>query len=404
MANADCDVLGVLLQEVFSRPDAARRVLGLLLNAAMEAEVSEHVVADRHERTASRRGYRNGFKPRSLLTRVGELELSVPQVRECEPYHPSMFGRWQRSERALLVACAEMYFQGVSTRKVRDVLETMCGGTISSATVSRVSQELDEKLAVFRGQRLDGTEYPYLQVDARYEKVRVDGRVVSQAVLVVAGFTSEGRREILDWRVTDSESEATWGEVFRTLKDRGLRGVKLLTSDAHKGIVAAARRYFQGVAWQRCRVHFKRELAKKVSYKVLKPLMSDIASVFAPEERSECLRRAEEMAERWEARYPSVAKQIREGLEDSLAVLSFPEHHQRRLRSTNMLENLMKRLKQRSRVVGVFTNRSSCDRLLGCQLMEVHEAWALEEKPYFNMANAETKKASAPTEALVAAE
>ena len=387
MAEKKDDVLGVLLQEVFSEPNGVRRVLEHLLGAAMAQEVEDHVAAAPHERTDERRGQRNGYKPRTLKTRVGDLSLQVPQVRSCEPYHPSMLAKWQRSERALLVACAEMYFQGVSTRNVGEVLEAMCGSDISSATVSRVAQELDEKLLSFRDRRLDGIEYPYMHIDARYEKVRVDGRVVSQAVLVAVGFTSQGRREVLDWRVGDSESEATWGELFRQLKDRGLSGLRLLTSDAHKGIVAAMRRHFQGVAWQRCRVHFKRELGRKVSYKVLKELMADLVVIFDPEERAECLKRSEEMAEKWEKRYPAVAKILREGLEDCLEVLDFPADHRRRLRSTNMLENLMRRLKKRSRVVGVFPNRSSCDRLIGAQLIEVHEMWAVEERGYFNMDN-----------------
>ena len=387
MAKRDGEVLGQLLQEVFSQRDGAKRLLEHLLGQAMAAEVSAHVAADPHERTDQRRGHRNGYKPRTLKTRVGELALEVPQVRGCEPYHPSMFARWQRSERALLVACAEMYFQGVSTRNVRDVLEAMCGGEISSQTVSRVAQELDEKLLTFRHRRLDGTEWPYMHIDARYEKVRVEGRVVSQAVLVAVGFTSEGRREILDWRVGDSESEATWGELFRQLKDRGLKGLRLLTSDAHGGIVAAMRRHFQGVSWQRCRVHFKRELLRKVSWKLYREVAQDLVVVFEPSDRVECLRRAEEMAAKWEARYPSVARMLREGLEDCLATLDFPEHHRRRLQSTNMLENVMKRLKKRSRVVGVFPSRSSCDRLLGAQLIELHEEWSVEERPYFNMKN-----------------
>ena len=313
--------------------------------------------------------------------------MEVPQVRGCEPYHPSMFAKWQRSERALLAACAEMYFQGVSTRNVREVLEAMCAGDISSTTVSRVEQELDEKLLSFRHRRLDGTEWVYLHIDARYEKVRVEGRVVSQAVLVAVGFTSEGKREILDWRVGDSESEETWGEMFRQLKDRGLKGLKLLTSDAHKGIVSAMVRHFQGVAWQRCRVHFKREVLRKVSWKAYREVAADLVAVFEPVERAECLRRGQELADKWEARYPAVAKMLREGLEDCLAVLDFPEHHRRRLQSTNMLESLMKRLKKRSRVVGLFPSRSSCDRLLGAQLIEVHEDWSLDETPYFNMEN-----------------
>lgn len=398
MAKDDSDVTGRLLQEVFAAPDGAKRLLEHLLAQAMAAEVSRHVGAEAHERAEGRRGYRNGFKPRTLATRVGELEFEVPQVRACEPYHPSIFAKWQRSERALLTACAEMYFQGVSTRNVRAVLEAMCDGEISSTTVSRVAQEVDEKLLAFRHRRLDGVEYPYLHIDARYEKVRVDGRIVSQAVLVTVGFTIEGRREVLDWRVDDSESEATWGEVFRTLKDRGLRGLRLVTSDAHTGIVAAMRRHFQGVAWQRCRVHFKREMGRKVSYKVMKALMADLVIVFEPEDRGECLRRGEEMAVRWEGRYPAVGRMLREGLEDCLAALDFPEHHRRRLQSTNMLENLMKRLKKRSRVVGVFPSRSSCDRLLGAQLLEVHERWAVEERMYFTMENVAWSAVPAPAE------
>ena len=263
----------------------------------------------------------------------------------------------------------------------------MCGGDISSATVSRVAQELDEKLLTFRHRRLDATEWPYLHIDARYEKIRVDGHVVSQAVLIAVGYNSLGRREVLDWRIGDSESESTWGQQFRDLKDRGLKGVKLITSDAHGGIRAAMARHFQGVRWQRCRVHFQRELAAKVSYKVRGDLMKDVASMFIAEDRGECLLRGEDLAAKWGNRYPAVAEMIRNGLEDCLAVEDFPADHRRRLRSTNMLENLMRRLKKRSRVVGVFPSRSSCDRLLGAQLLEVHEKWSLERAGYFNMKN-----------------
>jgi transposase-like protein len=295
-----------------------------------------------------------------------------------------MFHKWQRSERALLVACAEMYFQGVSTRNVRDVLEAMCGGEVSAMTVSRVAQEVDERLASFRDRRLDAVAYPYLMVDARYESVRVEGQVVSQAVLVVMGVTSAGRKEILDWRVGDSESEQTWGEVFRSLKDRGLAGVTVVVSDAHAGIRAALKRHFQGAAWQRCRVHFKRELGRKVSYKVLKELMKDAAAAFAPAERAECLRRAEEVAAKWQSRYPAVALMFRGGFEDCLAVLNLPANHRRQLASTNLLENLMRRLKKRTAVVCVFPNRASCERLIGAQLIEVHEQWQGEARAYLS--------------------
>jgi len=389
MATQSMDSIGEALQELFTKKQGLKRLLEIIVNEAMKQEAGEHVGAEPHERSADRRGRRNGFKPRTLNTRVGELELSVPQVRDCEPYHPSMFNRWQRSERALLVACGEMYFQGVSTRNVRDVLESMCDGQVSAMTVSRVAAELDEKISQFRERRLDGAgAYPYLMVDARYEKVRVDGKVVSQAVLVVMGVTALGRKEVLDFCVGDSESESTWGEVFRRLKDRGVRGVKLVVSDAHAGIRAALRRHFQGAAWQRCRVHFKRELGRKVSYKVLKELMKDLAAAFAPGERIECLRRGEEMATKWQARYPAVASMLREGMEDCLSVLALPENHRRQMASTNLLENLMKRLKKRTAVVGVFPNRASCERLIGSQLMEVHEQWETETRAYLNMEQA----------------
>jgi putative transposase len=385
MADGNIGGLGVLLAEAFQKKEGLKALLELLAEEAMRSEAQEHVNAWPHERCEDRKGYRNGTKPRRLKTRVGELELDVPQVRGCEAYHPSLFNKWQRSERALLVACGEMYFQGVSTRNVREVLEAMCDGEISAMTVSRVASEVDEKLSEFRCRRLDQTSWPYLMIDARYEKVRVEGKVVSQAVLVVVGFTSQGRREVLHWSVGDSESEQCWSEVFRCLKDRGLAGVKLVVSDAHQGIRSALARHFQGAGWQRCRVHFKREMGRKVSYKLMKELMADLASVYAGWERKECLRRGQEMAVKWENRCGAVARMLSEGLEDTLAVLGFPTHHRRKLASTNLLENMMKRLKKRTRVVGIFPNRASCDRLIGSQLLELQEHWQTEQKAYFNM-------------------
>lgn len=388
MAKTSIGIESELVQRLFADPERLRSIVEMICQVAMKQEVSEHLGADRHERCEGRRGHRNGHKPRTLVTRVGELELSVPQVRDCDrgPYHPSLFARWERSERALLVACGEMYFQGVSTRNVREVLSTMCEGVdLSAMTVSRVAQEIDEKLAEFRGRRLDAGAYPYLKVDARYEKVRVQGKVISQAVLVVMGFTQSGKREILDWRLADSESEESWSAMFRDLKDRGMKGVQLLVSDAHRGITAAARRHLQGVAWQRCQVHFKRELLRKVSYKRSRELMSDVLAVFKGEDIAECLRRAEETAIKWEAISPAVSKMLREGLGDCLTVLSFPADHRKGLTSTNMLESLMKRLKKRTSVVGVFPNKASCDRLIGAQLLETHEQWLAEGSAKFNM-------------------
>ncbi len=322
-------------------------------------------------------------------------------MRDCEPYHPSLFARWQRSERALLVACSEMYFQGVSTRRVETVLEKMCGLDISAMTVSRVAAELDEKLDAMRGRRLT-SEYPYLMIDARYEKVRAGGSISSEAVLVVIGFNAEGGREILDWRNGDSESLETWGSVLQGLKQRGLTGVKLVISDAHSGIRAALEKHFQGVRWQRCRVHFKREIARKVAHTEYREVLRDLAAVFAAADRQGCLRIGEEMAEKWERRRPKVAAMLRAGLEDCLTVLGFPESHRKRLTSTNMAERLMKTIKQRTRVVGVFPNRASCERLVGALLVEQHERWQLAERAYFNMETAQEELSAARAAELAA--
>jgi len=362
-----------------------KELLELLVNCAMRGELTDHIKADDYQRSPARIGHRNGYKPRTLATRVGRLSLRVPQARDCPPYQPSMFHRFQRSEKALLVACADMYFQGVSTRKVTDVLETMCGMDISSATVSRIACELDEKLKVFRNRRLGENEYLFLQIDARYEKVRVNGRIVSQAVLIAAGFTADGRREILDWRIADSESEDTWGQLFKDLKDRGLKGLRLVTSDAHKGIVKAMQRHFQGAVWQRCRVHFKRQLLRKVRRANYREMMDDTVAVFRPEERDECMLRGKEMADKWRGVYPSVARMLEEGLEDCLAVCSLEPQIRKRMNSTNMMENLMRRLKARTKVITIFANRESCDRLIGTLLLEIDEEWQAADRPYLYM-------------------
>jgi transposase-like protein len=374
-----------VLRELYARPDGPRAVLEFLSQRILEAEACEHLGAGRHERSEGRRGYRNGYKPRSLHGRMGTMELQVPQVRDCEAYQPSLWNRWQRHERALLCACAEMYFQGVSTRGVQEVLETMCGGEVSAMTVSRAAAELDEKLATFRTRSLQEMAYPYVQIDARYEHVRIGGQVVSQAVLVIFGFNARGVREILDWRVADSESESSWGALFRDLKQRGLHGVLLVTSDAHSGMRAALQRHFQGVRWQRCQVHFKRELSKKVGSRKFKEIQDDIRTVFQGQTLEACLRCRDEMAARWSKHYPAVAAML-SGAEDCLTVLSFPPEHRRRLASTNHAENLMLQLRRRTAVVNVFPNVASCDRLIGALLMEEHEKWAGAIRGVFNMA------------------
>jgi transposase-like protein len=362
--------------------DQLKEMVRVMMQELMEEELTRHVGAEPHERTATRAGYRNGRKPRSLNTRLGKLDLEVPQVRGAEPYHPMFFHRWQRSERALLATCAEMYFMGVSTRKVSRVLEEMGGFSLSAATVSRVTAELDEKLEEFRSRPLGGHTWPYLIVDARYEKVRHAGRIVSRAVLIVAGVHEDGRREILTWRVGQGESEETWVEVFGELKRRGLGGVHLIVSDGHEGIRAAVERVFPEAAWQRCRVHFIRNALNKVSYKDEKVLAKELRALFQLNERDLCCQAAEEIAHRWAKKYPRLARQLEDQIEQCLAILEFPSTHRRRLHSTNMLERLMREVKRRTKVVGIFPNDASCDRLVGAMLIEYHEIWQCEQIRY----------------------
>ena len=384
MTEQQCDGY---LEEIQERMDGDvfKAMLEVMVRRVMEEELAQYLGAQRHERTQERRGHRNGYKPRSLRTRVGELDLQVPQARGVEPYSPMLFAKWQRTERALLVACAEMYFMGVSTRKVKKVLEKMGGFELSASTVSCVASELDEKLTEFRQRRLDAHIWPYLMVDATYVKVRKQGRVEDQAVLVVAGVNEAGRREILTWRLAEVESEDTWSEVCRELKQRGVSGVQWLVSDGHAGIRAAVRTQFTGVAWQRCWTHFMRNALAKAGHKHQKSLAKELVAARQFDDVKTCMSEAERVAERWEKQYPRVAAQIREQFEETLAVHGLPREHRRRVYTTNIMERLMEEVKRRTRVVGIFPNTSSCDRLVGAHLLERDEAWQCEGTRYLVM-------------------
>jgi len=369
--------------------DVFKTMLEVMARQVMEAELARHIGAARHERTSDRRGHRNGYKPRTLKTRMGELSLQVPQARGVEPYSPMLFAKWQRTERALLVACAEMYFMGVSTRKVKNVLEKMGGFSLSASTVSCVASELDEKLTEFRQRRLDTHTWPYLMVDATYVKVRKRGAGENLAVLVVAGINDAGHREILTWRLADAESEDTWTEVFRELKQRGVTGVRWLTSDGHSGIRAAVRTQFAGVAWQRCWTHFMRNALNKVGQKHKAAFAKELIAARQFDDVRICLMEAERAAQRWEKQYPRAAKQIREQFEETLSVHTLPREHRRRVYTTNIMERVMLEIKRRTHVVGIFPNESSCDRLVGAHLLERNETWQCERMRYLVMEHLE---------------
>jgi len=363
-------VQGILLDD----PAFLKEIVERVLQGLLEAEMTEHVGAAPYERTQDRKGQRNGYKPRTLRTRVGTLNLAVPQDRE-GAFSTRLFARYQRNEKALCLALMQMYVEGLSTRKVKEVTEELCGTSFSKSLVSQLASSLDSELEAWRNRRLEAEAYPYLYVDARYEKVRVDGRVVNQGVLLVSAVRDDGMREILGVEVADTESEATYHELFRSLKRRGLSGVELVVSDDHEGLKSALARHFQGASWQRCQVHYARNLLGMVGYARRKDLAEGLRGVFAARSREVAVQLASELATRWRGSHPKVSEHLEEHIEECLSCLAFPEGHRRRIRTTNGLERLNQEIKRRSRVVRIFPNREACLRLVAALAIEQSEEW-----------------------------
>jgi len=364
-------VQAVLLDD----PAFLSEIVERTLQAILEEEMTAHLGAERYERSGERRGYRNGTKPRTLTTRVGTLELLVPQDRE-GTFSTELFSRYQRTEQALVVSLMEMYVQGVSTRKVAAITEALCGTRFSKSQVSVLAGRLDPELAAWRERPLTAASYPYVWVDARYEHVRVDGRVVSQGVLLASGVRGDdGKREVLGVMVADTESAATYQELFRALKARGLSGVQLVISDDHAGLQAAITRHFQGASWQRCQVHFTRTLTGQVALTKRRDLAAGLRAVFAAPTLAQARTGATALADTWRVSHPRVAEQLEEELEACLACLAFPPEHQVRIRTTNSLERLSQELKRRTRVVRIFPNREACLRLVTAVAAEQSDEW-----------------------------
>ncbi|MBA2714024.1 MAG: IS256 family transposase [Rubrobacteraceae bacterium] len=365
-----------LAQEVLlDQPGFLKEIVERVVQELLEAEMTEHIGAAPYERTDARAGHRNGHKPRTLRTRVGTLNLLVPQDRE-GTFCTRLFSRYQRNEKALCLALMEMYLEGVSTRKVKDITEELCGTSFSKSLVSSLASRLDSELSAWRSRPLEAASYPYVFVDARYEKARVDGRVASQGVLVASAVRDDGLREIVAVEVADTESEATYQELFRSLKGRGLSGVELVVSDEHEGLKAAISRHFQGASHQRCQVHYTRNLLGMVGASKRKELGADLRAIFASPARETALRTASSVAEKWrEKGSEKVAEHLEEHVEECLSCLAFPESHRRRIRTTNSLERLNQEIKRRTRVVRIFPNRESCLRLVTALAVEVLEEW-----------------------------
>jgi putative transposase len=345
----------------------------ILLNEAMKLERSAVLGAHPYQRTESRRGYANGFKPKSVNSRLGKLELQIPQARDVE-FYPSALERGERSERALKLAVAEMYVQGVSTRKVAAITQELCGLDVSSSQVSRATQLLDEELEAWRTRPLGET--PYLILDARYEKVRHGGSVVSLAVLVAIGITPEGKRIILGTSVSLSEAEVHWRDFLASLQDRGLHGVRLITSDNHAGLKEARQGRFHGVPWQRCQFHLQQNATRYVPKVALRgQVADDLRAVFNASDLAEAERRLQLAIQRYAASAPKLSAWLEANVPEGLAVFQLPAAHRTKMRTTNMLERINKEIKRRTRVATLFPNEDSVLRLVSAVLVEITEDW-----------------------------
>ena len=359
-----------------------RAVLQAALQEVLEAEMTEALGAAKSERTADRVGHRSGYYDRKLITRVGVLELRVPQDRAGH-FSTELFERYQRSEKALVSALAEMYVQGVSTRKVKAITEELCGHSFSATTISEATARLDENLKAFFGRRLDEA-YPYLIVDARYERVREGGVIASQAVLVAIGVDFEGRRQVLGVEVANRESRSSWSEFLSGLRNRGLHGVEYVVSDDHAGLKAAIREILPEAAWQRCYVHFLRNALDYLPRKHDDDCLMELRWFYDRRDIEEVRRDIAQWVTKWEGRYAKLVAWVEENVEETLTYYRLPRAHHKHMKSTNMLERLNQELKRRTLVVRIFPNSASCLRLSRALAIETHEGW-LEAIRYLNM-------------------
>lgn len=384
MAKARMDLstfVGKLLEE--QDGDVLREGVRVLAQAVMDAEVTALVGAERHERSEDRTAYRNGTRVRTWDTRVGTVELAIPKVRPGS-YFPSLLQPRRRAEHALLTVVQEAYVHGVSTRKVDDLVKGLGLDGISKSEVSRICAELDPIVEGFRTRPLT-TECPYVWLDATYHKVRIDGRVVSQATVVAIGVTLEGERTVLGVDVGASEDRGFWTAFLRSLVKRGLAGVRLVISDAHEGLKAAIGTVLSGATWQRCRVHFMRNLLATVPQAMREPIAAIVRTIFAQPDYTSALTQLHKVADGLRPRFPQAATLLEDAAEDILAHKHFPDEHRRQLHSTNPLERLNKEIKRRSNVVGIFPNVRATIRLVGAILLEQDDEWAVAERRYFSI-------------------
>jgi len=374
--NNALDQIGELLAE--HGFDGMTQVLTVLLNEVMKIERAQALGAGPYERSEGRQGHANGFKPKTVQTRMGPITLAVPQARGID-FYPSALDKGVRSERALKLAVAEMYVQGVSTRKVAAITEQLCGTEISSAQVSRAAAALDAELKTWRDRPLG--EMPYLILDARYEKIRHGGSVVSCAILVAIGIDAQGHRSILGTSVSLSEAEPHWRDFLASLQARGLHGVRMIASDAHAGLREALRARFSGVPWQRCLFHLARNaMAYVPKVAMRKEVGASLRAVFDAPDRAEAERQLDLAVKKYRTTAPRLAEWMEANVPEGLTAFALPSSHRRRLRTTNMLERINREIKRRTRVATLFPNEASALRLVSAVLMEISEEWETNRK------------------------
>jgi transposase-like protein len=368
--NAIEDVVKLLADDGF---DALGEAIRRVINEAMRLERENHLGVGPYERSDARRGHANGYKSKTVQTRVGSLVLDVPQVRDSS-FYPSSLEKGLRSERALKVALAEMYVQGVSTRKVAKITEQLCGFEVTSTQVSRAAKDLDSVLDQWRKRPLGA--FPYVYLDARYEKVRHNGSVIDVAVLVAIGVSESGKRQIMGTSIALSEQEAHWRDFLRSLQERNLHGVRLFISDAHEGLKAARKAVFPSVPWQRCQFHLQQNAQAYVPKKEMKKAVAaGIRSIFDAPDEAEAKRQLALFVERYEKSAPRLATWAEDNIQEGMTILQFPEDHRRRIRTSNVLERVNKEILRRTRVATLFPNEDSCLRLVSAVLMEISEEW-----------------------------
>jgi putative transposase len=362
--------------------DYLRPIVQAIVQATLEAEMSEALQAEKNERTGERLGYRSGYYSRALITRVGTLELRVPQDRK-GLFSTELFERYQRSEKALVSALAEMYVQGVSTRKIKAVTEELCGHGFSASSISAMTQRLDEELKAFCERRL-AEAFPYLILDARYERVREGGVIASQAVLVAIGIDWEGRRQVLAVALANRESRSSWKDFLVGLRERGLTGVEFVVSDDHDGLKRAIREVVPEAAWQRCYVHFLRNALEHLPRKADDDCLAELRWMYDRRDLAEVRRDLAAWLSKWRGKYAKLCDWVEENVEETWTYYRLPAPHHKHLKSTNMLERLNQEIKRRTHVVRIFPHAASCLRLVRALAVETHEGW-LEAPRYLNM-------------------